>query len=162
MSLSDQAHLPTPLETLASEQQENRRLLALLRSEQALLISAKIDGLTTIIEEKSTVVNAMTNLAMRRYQLLKQHGFSATEDGMHAWLTSPDVSEQTRQLWRDMLDTARAGKEINRTNGMLINKQMVHGQNALNILRGQTGAPSFYGPNGQTTTVGSSRGFVLG
>ncbi len=162
MASQAQGVLNTPLETLAAEQQENRRLLALLQSEQALLISAKIDGLTAIIEEKSTVVARMTELAERRYHLLKHDGFAASEDGMQVWLKSPDVADQTRELWRSMLDTARAGKEINRTNGMLINKQMMHGQNALNILRGHSGETSFYGPNGQATSFGSSRGFVLG
>jgi flagella synthesis protein FlgN len=65
-------------------------------------------------------------------------------------------------LWSGMIATAQAAKEINRTNGLLINKHMVHSQNALNILRGQTGSNNFYGPDGQTKNSVNSRNLVIG
>jgi flagella synthesis protein FlgN len=150
-----------PAATLAAEQQATIRLLDLLKTEQSHLIDANIDALNAVTEEKNLVVTTMSDLAARRYAALAATGFDAKETGMQDWLKTAS-DEGVVALWSGMIATAQAAKEINRTNGLLINKHMVHSQNALNILRGQTGSNNFYGPDGQTKNSVNSRNLVIG
>jgi flagella synthesis protein FlgN len=61
------------------------------------------------------------------------------------------------------LQQTREAKELNRINGMLINKQMNHTQGALQALRPASATTNnFYGPGGMSTTLPRSRGFLAG
>jgi flagella synthesis protein FlgN len=62
-----------------------------------------------------------------------------------------------------LLELAEIANEINRVNGVLINKQMVRNQNVLNILQhGNVQDGNVYGPNGQTASKSTGRHFVAG
>ena len=65
------------------------------------------------------------------------------------------------ERWNALIETARAAKEINRTNGLLINRHLTLNQNALKALRGDAMQESFYGPNGQSMAKLGSRNLVI-
>ena len=98
-----------------------------------------------------------------RLQALGAAGFAARDTGMDAWLaSSADPAAST--LWQELLVLTREAKELNRVNGMLINKQMHYNQNLINAMRtpAQGADNSFYGPSGQPTAGGPSRRYVVG
>ena len=151
----------SPMTSLPEEQQVMTLLLDLLKQEQLHLVSADIDSLIDITAQKTTLVAKMAALASSRHHALGAAGFAAQETGMQTWITDRGNSADAG-LWQQVLGLTRDAKEINRINGMLINKQMAHNQNALNALRPPAQAGDVYGLNGQTSSAAASRRFVIG
>lgn len=147
---------------LARECEVTRALLTLLRQEQACLVEANVDGVTDLLNEKSILVAQATDLAVARHHALAAAGFEASEAGMQAWIATQDSGNESAQAWTNLMDLAREAKEINRTNGMLINQQLSRNEAALTILRGGEPGSNVYGPNGQTAARSVSRSRIVG
>jgi flagella synthesis protein FlgN len=139
-------------------------LLDVLRQEQQLLVKAEIESLQAVTTRKTALVTQMTLLSAQRHRALGKAGFPAQESGMDAWIAaSGEARDESAALWQALLAHTREAKELNRINGMLINKQMGHTQGALQALRPQGAAQNnFYGPGGMSTTLPRSRGFLAG
>lgn len=151
----------SPTTSLPEEQQVMTLLLELLKQEQSHLVSADIDSLTEVTAQKSNLVGKMAALANLRHNALGAAGFAAQESGMQAWMTARGNSADIK-LWQQVLDLTRAAKEINRVNGMLINKHMVHSQGALNALHPNAQGSDVYGPSGHASKAPANRRFVIG
>jgi flagella synthesis protein FlgN len=80
---------------------------------------------------------------------------------MEPWL-AVGGSDELRAQWNSLLDLTREAKELNRVNGMLVNKQLAHTQGMLNELRPAAAGAGVYGPGGQALGSGPSRRFVVG
>jgi flagella synthesis protein FlgN len=124
--------------------------------------SAGAGELIRVTEEKGKVAMHMAELANNRHRLLSAAGFEAAESGMQAWLECPAATDADRGMWKELLDLADSGKELNRVNGMLIAQHMSLNQSALNVLQGTPEGSSIYGPNGQSATKIGSRRLVVG
>lgn len=155
-------HTVDPMHLLREEQRLMTSLLEVLKQEQQHLVAANIDGLTALTPEKSALVGQLSTLAKRRHGALGAAGFVPQEAGMTEWIAARGDSAGDA-LWQTLLEQTRAAKELNRVNGMLINKHMSHTQGALQALRPRAAASSsFYGPSGHATTSTTSRGFFAG
>ena len=154
-------HSTSPMTSLPKEQQVMTLLLDLLKQEQLLLVCADTDRLIEVTAQKTALVGNMAALAASRHLALGAAGFAAQETGMQTWITECG-NHNDAILWRQVLDLTREAKEINRINGMLIGKQMMHTQNALNALRPNAQGGDVYGPNGQTSNAAASRRFIIG
>jgi flagellar biosynthesis protein FlgN len=153
----------SPAAHLAQEIEAADRLVALLKQEQEHLIKADIESLIALTEEKSKTVSHISELSMMRHRELASAGLPATDEGMQQWLKSVDQAAPAGRSWSRLLDLMRTAKELNRTNGILINTHMSRNQAALDVLQqnsSQGGA--FYGPNGQATAKPAGRGLVVG
>jgi flagella synthesis protein FlgN len=151
-----------PETTLAAERQLLASLTVALQDEQRLLIAADADGLLQVTPGKNQLVQQLATLAGERHRALGAAGFEAGEAGMEPWLAAHGT-DAVRGEWTALLDAAREAKELNRVNGMLINKHLANNQAALAELRPQAGAgTAVYGPGGMTLTGGPSKRFVVG
>jgi flagella synthesis protein FlgN len=150
-----------PAGSLNEEHKAARSLLQLLQQEQDRLVAAKIDGLPELTEEKAKLVARLAELATMRHNALASAGFEPKESGMKAWLEKA-ASNTIKKSWSDLLSLVRHAKEMNRTNGMLINKHIVRNQLAINVLKGTPQDGNFYGPDGQARAYTSKRGLVIG
>lgn len=148
-----------PAASLARELESARELLDCLQQEQAFLIQADIAALAACSERKNAIVGEMNLLAASRLQSLATAGHPATEAGMLAWLAQQPAP--VNDDWRALLALAASGKELNRTNGLLIHQHMHRNQSALQALRGG-GQPAVYGRDGQQNVRTSGRTFVAG
>jgi flagella synthesis protein FlgN len=153
--------IASPGATLRDEQQVIGSIVELMKTEQQLLISADADGLSTITPNKLQLAQRAATLARVRHKALGAAGFTAGEAGMEPWLAVGGSDEQ-RQDWNRLLDLTREAKELNRVNGMLVNRQLGQAQAALGALRGTGSGAGVYGPGGQTVSAGPSRRFVIG
>jgi flagella synthesis protein FlgN len=152
----------SPGATLRDEQQLIGSIVDLMKAEQKLLISADADGLARMAPDKLRLAQRAAELSRLRHKALAAAGFPAAEAGMEPWLAA-NGDDALRSQWKHLLDLTRDAKELNRVNGMLINKQLAHTQGALNALRGASaGAAGTYGPGGQAATAGPSRRYVVG
>jgi len=150
-----------PMTSLREEHKAMELLLTLMKQEQQHLIAADIDSLTALTAQKTALVQQMAGLASARHGALAAAGFPAREEGMDAWLAASGDATAA-PLWTRVLAQTREAKELNRVNGMLINKHMAHAQGALNAMRPAAQSGAIYGPSGQTTASPTSRRLVIG
>ncbi len=136
------------------------RLIEILEQEQSCLIQADLEQVQTLLEEKSALLQNLNLLSQERYQWLSAAGFPANESGMSDWLKE-NREHALQTSWLTMQQALLKAKELNRINGMLINKHLTRNQQLLSTLRGQTEIDQFYGPSGQTTSNGRLRGAVI-
>jgi flagella synthesis protein FlgN len=154
--------IASPGATLRDEQQVIGSIVELMKTEQQLLISADADGLSTITPNKLQLAQRAATLSRVRHKALGAAGFPAGEAGMEPWLAVGGNAEH-REAWNRLLDLTREAKELNRVNGMLVNRQLGQTQAALAELHGPGSAGAgVYGPGGQTMGSGPSRRFVVG
>lgn len=149
----------SPAAGLARELASAQALLDCLQQEQAHLIQADIVALADCATRKNSLVEQMSALAKSRVQALARAGHPATEAGMLAWLAEQPAPLQDD--WHTLLGLAAAGKELNRTNGLLIHQHLNRNQGGLQALRGG-GQPAVYGRDGQQNVRTSGRTFVAG
>lgn len=138
-------------------------LIDLMKQEQQFLVAADADALNTVTPLKAELIEQLAKLAAARHRNLAADGADPSEAGMEAWvarMASPQLSAD----WQQLLEKMREAKELNRVNGMLINKQMNHTQVLINAMRTPAGAAdaNVYGPSGQATAVNTSRRLVVG
>src|SRR5438105_3750706 len=112
--------------SLTRELETAGELLECLQQEQAHLIQADIAALAVCAARKNTLVGSMTTLAQARLQFLADTGYPATDAGMLDWIAQQQ--DPVREDWRQLLALAASGKELNRTNGLLIHQHMNRNQ----------------------------------
>jgi flagella synthesis protein FlgN len=152
----------TPNSTLAAEQQLVASLVDMMKQEQQLLVNADADGLAVLMPQKTKSVQSLAALSAERHRALGAAGFAASENGMEPWLAASGAPD-ARTQWERLLELTAQAKELNRVNGMLINKQLAHTQTVLGALRPESaGAAAVYGPGGQSLGGGPSKRFVVG
>lgn len=156
--------MPTsPISTVLQEQQHLGSLIELMKQEQQLLVAADADGLAHTTPRKNALLQALADLSAQRHAALLAAGCEGSEAGMEPWL-AVGGNNDARAQWEALLALAREAKELNRVNGMLINKQLAHNQGVLNALRMPAGADAggVYGASGQAVGSGPSKRYVIG
>lgn len=155
--------ISSPTQTLAAEHQHLSALVVLMKQEQQMLVALDADALTDLTPKKNALVAELAALSRQRHGALAAAGCEGSEAGMEPWL-AVGGNGAAREQWETMLATAREAKELNRVNGMLINRQLAHNQGVLNAMRTPTNAPAgaIYGASGQTLGVGASKRYVVG
>jgi flagella synthesis protein FlgN len=155
--------ITSPHQTLPAEHQHISSLVELMKQEQQYLVALDADGLAGLTPNKNALLQELAALSKGRHAALAAAGCEGSEAGMEPWLAVAGNPEQRAQ-WEDLLALTREAKELNRVNGMLINKQLAHNQGVLNALRTPAGAQAgaIYGATGQTLGGGPSKRFVVG
>lgn len=131
-------------------------LLAVLLREQSNLIKMDIDSIEVLLEEKAALVQRISEVAKVRYTLLGKNGFEPNEAGMLVYIEQ-QVRSDLNNVWRDFQKTLSQAKEMNRLNGILINKHFSRNQQLLNHLQGASSATTVYGRDGQAKSPSTSR-----
>lgn len=136
-------------------------LVTLLEREQASLVKMDIDAVESILDEKSELIQSISESSQVRHAELAKVGFDADENGMASWIRV-HAQEKEQVAWQTFQAQLTQAKELNRVNGQLINQHFKRNQQALNQLQGQSSSTSagVYGANGQTATVNRSRGVL--
>jgi flagellar biosynthesis/type III secretory pathway chaperone len=133
----------------------SQRLLQALQSEEQALISNDIDALEQATLEKNQVVNLFLTGQQQLLRQLQQEGLPLNQDNLTAWLEAqPNKPSQEARAMAKTLQTA--AQEINRSNGLLIQRLSSRAQAGLSALRGQRDA-GLYSPSGQNSQASSFR-----
>jgi flagella synthesis protein FlgN len=153
----------SPASTLASERQLVATLTELLKEEQRVLVAADADSVAGITPRKIQLVQQLAAQAAIRHRALGAAGFESAEAGMEPWLAAQGTPA-VRTEWEQLLDATREAKELNRVNGMLINKQLAYNQQKLAEIGANApgGDAAVYGPGGLTIGSGPSKRFIAG
>ena len=132
------------------------QLLEVLSREQSSLVIADISAIETLMEEKSFLLQNISLTANSRYMVLAAAGYEPNEKGMIQWLRS-HAKPALNKSWELFQKAILEAKEMNRLNGMLINKHFNRNQQLLNQLQGNSAIGNVYGKNGQAKSQSSSR-----
>jgi flagellar biosynthesis/type III secretory pathway chaperone len=125
----------------------SHRLLLALQNEERALIDNDVDSLELITREKNLVVNLFLTAQQQLARKLQQLGQLTNTENIRAWLESqPKKSSKNEQALIKSLQAS--AQEINRSNGILIQRLSSRNQAGLSALNGQREA-SIYGPTGQ-------------
>jgi len=139
-----------PLETTLTQEVEcTRQLLDCLKSERAALIERNMEALETTTREKFDCSKQLEQLESRRASLIESLGFENTPDSVQRCFKSLPCAKQLLHLWAQILENTESCQTGNLTNGGILESGRQHVEQALGILRGQTGAPAVYAQDGE-------------
>jgi len=125
----------------------SQRLLQALQNEKNALVNNDIDALEQVTLEKNQVVHLFLSGQQQLLRQLQQEGLPLNQDNLTTWLEAqPNKPSQEAQAMAKSLQIA--AQEINRSNGLLIQRLSSRAQAGLSALRGQ-GDAGLYGPSGQ-------------
>jgi flagella synthesis protein FlgN len=148
------------MNVLQQEQAALDHFIELLQQEQAALVAADVDKLQSLSELKQQLSEHLTALAQQRVALQEQAGFNADAAGTRAWLSTQP--QTVTDAWKKLLARAQAARDLNQTNGQLIQTHMQHNQQALAALLGAANRLDVYGADGQPLSGPSGSQRIIG
>lgn len=132
-----------------------------LKQEQQALVDNNADELIAITPQKNEALNSIMGMEQQRNQRLIELGLSTDATGMQNLLSQTNFAALSQE-WENLLLISSEAQELNRTNGLLITRQMTRNQGVLNILQ-QDQAGAMYGADGQSkVSTNTGRGIVAG
>lgn len=157
----NQPHLEKLCHNVRDELAAMQTFVTTLQNEQQALIESNAEALIAITPQKNEILNGLLGFETQRNNLLAQFGSASSNEGIQALLAQTGDATWGNQ-WQQLLELSAQAQELNRTNGLLINRQMSRNQSALNILKNDQSG-SLYGADGQTKIANqTSRGIVAG
>jgi flagella synthesis protein FlgN len=139
------AHAPVSI-SFAPELELAHQMRECLLLEQAHLVSADVNALAAIPERKNAISSRLDALTDARLRELAASGYAPTAAGVQEWIETQD--DRVQKEWRELMGVVADLKELNRTNGLLINQHLMRVQKALQSLSGRK-SPEVYGRDGQ-------------
>lgn len=136
-------------------------LVNIIKEEQNYLIDADIANLQRLTIKKSEIIRKIAELSNIRHNTLVSIGYEPRNINMQEWLDSI-IDSNVHAIWTEILLLAKTAKELNNTNGLLINKHLTLNKNTLNVLQGTLSGEGIYGPDGQSKLHASTRSWVMG
>jgi len=141
-----------PLETvLAQEAECTGHLLECLEAERSALGRRDLALLEKTTQGKLQYTRQLEQLEAQREALVSELGFRSGPDTLLDCFKSLPQADKLIQLWKQVLDNTQACQTGNLTNGGILESSRQHVEQALSILRGQSGAPSLYDPKGDAS-----------
>lgn len=126
-----------------------------LLREQEILHSGSSEALAKINTEKIFLVESLNQAGVERARVLSSGAETAID--MQAWFSAHPREVESINLWEGLLQLAREAREINESNGSLINTLHQKTNDALAILTHGENDPSLYRSNGQAASSTGSR-----
>jgi flagella synthesis protein FlgN len=137
---------------LTQEVQCTASLLGCLNAERTALATRDMPALEQTIGEKLQYTGALEQLEQQREQLVAELGFGPGAEELRRCFKSLAQADTLYQLWQEVLTNLESCRNGNLTNGGILEAGRQHVEQALLILRGQSGAPSLYNPSGDRPT----------
>lgn len=149
------------LAALTAEHAALLNFVALLEREQGMLVNNRTDRLLELSEQKTTDALSLNELAETRRNLLQKNIPEFSVNAVHAWLAAHNP--QGLAVWHKVLALAERARQLNRTNGELIQMKLRHNQQSLAVLSKAVNKANLYGSNGQPNfSPGSGRSLGSG
>jgi flagella synthesis protein FlgN len=155
---SSASHL---LAVLTAEHSALLDFVTLLEHEQGMLVENLSDQLLGLSEKKSSCALDLNKLAQARLALLQEYIPQLGVETIQVWLGAH--SPEGLAIWQKTLDLAKRSRQLNLTNGELIQMKLRHNQQSLVVLSNAVNKANLYGPDGQPNfSPGSGRSLGSG
>lgn len=130
----------------------------LLQAEQDALVEGDADRVAELAPDKAAKIELLTHLGELRSNHLAAHRLNGNAEGMLTWLQrNPGFATAVRKLWRELLAQAEAARQINQSNGALIESRLQQNRMKLTVLQTAASAGGVYRPDGQLRPLQSAR-----
>lgn len=138
-------------------------LVKILLQEQQILVDNTPNLLGSLSEEKNNSLSLLNELGSKKSKELILLNLSNDHVGMQSFIDSQTKESNIKSTWLELLELTKKAQEINKTNGLLINRQLNVNLNTLNVLQQTNSNENLYGADGQSKNKSSSgRGYVVG
>ncbi|MCG5501215.1 flagella synthesis protein FlgN [Ectothiorhodospira lacustris] len=127
-----------------------------LQLEGQALSARDLDTLNLAIAEKQRQVERLEQLTREQGALLKREGYENNAQGMACCLRDWDTERILSPVWDRLVDIIARCRQLNLTNGGVVETKRRHVEQALHILRGEDARTELYGPRGRTTSSGAN------
>ncbi len=130
-------------------------LITLLEQEQEALSARDAEMLAAVVEQKIAPLTHLENSAKQRGQ------WSSIDDSKKATQAWNDMlnelaQEKIKKDWETLKGLTKKCQQLNEVNGKILGRQQqVYGR-LIDLMRGQTQAPTLYTASGSASTVHSS------
>ncbi|MGA8864770.1 MAG: flagellar protein FlgN [Gallionella sp.] len=144
------------LAALNAEQLSLLNFVTLLEREQEMLIANQSDQLHELSDQKTTASLVLNELSEKRRALLQECVPQLDAESVRAWLKMQCAAGAP--VWQQIIALAKRSKQLNNTNGELIQMKLRHNQQSLAALFNAAKKANLYGPNGRpAVSPGSGR-----
>ena len=155
----------TLLICIQNESDAMAALVEVLKMEQQALTLAPsltlMEEISELTQKKNSLIATISQLGRQRKNELARLGFKLIDTKLPEWLQD----QAQKDCWAKLIGHTKKANELNRVNGILINKHLLRNQSTLQVLyrnHRSGGMPSLYGANGQSNTQRSiMRGFTV-
>jgi flagella synthesis protein FlgN len=146
---------------VAGLQDEQIALVAftgLLQAEQDALVQGDADRLAELATGKAAKIELLTLLGELRSRHLSAQNLRGNAEGMLAWLKrNPGFATAVGKIWRELLAQAETARQINHSNGLLIESRLQQNRLKLSVLQTAAASDGVYRPDGQLRPLRSVR-----
>ncbi len=143
---------PLTLEQILQHEVEcTEHMIACLRKERSALTSRNLEALEEASNDKNRYAEVLEDLDRGREQSLRTLGYTSDTRGMNQCFSDLPNGSKLSTLWDSILANLRACQDGNITNGGILEHSRHHVEQALGILRGQSGAPAVYSSQGSAS-----------
>lgn len=150
------------LATILQREIDNLNTLqSIVDREYEALADANIPAIEALIAEKNRALHTQAELAKSRQDIVQQHSFDDTPDGLLRFIDECDNRDTLSTAYRHLSTLARDCRDSNRANGRLISQKQRHAADALDVLRKTDSKSSLYSSQGKTSLAGE-KGRTLG
>jgi len=130
----------------------------LLQAEQDALVQGDTERLAGLAADKAAKIELLSRLGEQRNRHLAAQNLSGNAEGMLAWLgRNPEFAAATGKVWRQLLAQAEAARQINQSNGVLIDNGLQQNRLKLAVLQTAASQDGVYRPDGQLRPLRSAR-----
>lgn len=144
-------------ELISAELGALRQFVDVLGREQAALTGGHTDSLMALAEEKLRHADRIAQLHRDRDVMLRAAGLGDGREGILALRNAAGMPPRTQSELATLVELAKEARQLNDTNGKLVNERMQHNQKALNALMSAAQQSTIYGPDGHAQLGGSGR-----
>jgi len=134
-----------PVARLAAEGEVVRRFISILQREERALVEGDVAVLEAITPEKERC-----RAELERF------------DAHRPTLPEPIPSDQLGAAWRELIGLARQARELNRTNGLVLQQRLARTERAVTVLTGAAGRGLTYGRDGLPSPPQPGRSALVG
>lgn len=129
-----------------------QQLLVALNNEHKALVDKNIDSIQTISEEKIVLMEHLEDLNKERRNLLDNAGLDITSTGVGDFLQNSNSprAPQMKALWDEISNISKQCDKQNNINGIIIESNKRHTENALSILQGKPQSTELYSNKGES------------
>ncbi len=134
--------------------------ISLLQAEQEILVQGNADRLAAIAPEKSAQIDLLARLGQKRDRFLADQNLPLSAVGMETWLSRQRAiaaAARLRKTWQESLRRAEMARQLNISNGMLIENRVQQNRQKLTVLQSAAGSDHMYRPDGQLGPFSSGR-----
>ena len=127
-----------------------QQLLLALNKEHQALSDNDLKSVQTIAEEKILLMEHLDDLNKERRSLLEDAGLDITSTGIEDFFLNSNSprAPQMKALWGEISNLSRQCDKQNNINGIVIEANRRHTENALSILQGKSQNTELYSKKG--------------